>query len=104
MQLPLVHVDLNLEKQLAAVARCVLVELSHQYLARRDGGRIDVRNDSEGRPQFVEVNPLAGLNPEHSDLCFLAGFKGLSYQDLIGLIMESFLKRHPELASRRQAA
>jgi predicted metal-dependent phosphotriesterase family hydrolase len=70
----------------------------------RDGGRIDVRNDSAGRPQFVEVNPLAGLNPEHSDLCFLAGFKGLSYQELIGLILESFLKRHPELAARKAAA
>jgi D-alanine-D-alanine ligase len=69
-----------------------------------DGGRIDVRSDAAGNPQFVEVNPLAGLNPEHSDLCFLAGFKGLSYEQLIGLIMESFLKRHPELAARRQAA
>jgi D-alanine-D-alanine ligase len=70
----------------------------------RDGGRIDVRNDSAHRPQFVEVNPLAGLNPLHSDLCFLAGFKGLSYRELIGLIMDSFLKRHPELSTRRAAA
>jgi D-alanine-D-alanine ligase len=70
----------------------------------RDGGRVDVRSDGAGQPQFLEVNPLAGLNPHHSDLCFLAGFKGLSYQELIGLIMGSFLKRHPELASRRAAA
>ncbi|HXJ02762.1 MAG TPA: hypothetical protein VNH44_16190 [Micropepsaceae bacterium] len=70
----------------------------------RDGGRVDVRSDGQGRPQFLEVNPLAGLNPHHSDLCFLAGFKGLTYQDLIGLILKSFLKRHPELASRRAAA
>ncbi|HMI98191.1 MAG TPA: hypothetical protein VK479_16900 [Micropepsaceae bacterium] len=75
-----------------------------RVLRCRDGGRIDVRNDAAGRPQFVEVNPLAGLNPEHSDLCFLAGFKGLSYQDLIGLILASFLKRHPELAVRKAAA
>jgi len=70
----------------------------------RDGGRIDVRHDAAGNPQFIEVNPLAGLNPEHSDLCFLARFKGLAYQELIGLIMSSFLRRHPELASRRAAA
>jgi D-alanine-D-alanine ligase len=70
----------------------------------RDGGRIDIRSDAEGRPQFIEVNPLAGLNPEHSDLCFLAGFQGLAYQELIGLIMGSFLRRHPQLASRRAAA
>ena len=69
----------------------------------RDGGRVDVRNDSSGKPQFLEVNPLAGLNPEHSDLCFLARFKGLSYQELIGLVMASFLKRHPELAVRAAA-
>ena len=69
----------------------------------RDAGRIDVRNDSRGQPQFLEVNPLAGLNPEHSDLCFLARFKGLSYQELIGLVMASFLKRHPELAVRAAA-
>jgi D-alanine-D-alanine ligase len=75
-----------------------------RVLRCRDGGRIDVRSDGEARPQFLEVNPLAGLNPHHSDLCFLAGFKGLTYQDLIGLIMTSFLKRHPELASRRAAA
>jgi hypothetical protein len=44
------------------------------------------------------------LNPDHSDLCFLAQFKGLAYQELIGLIVDSFLKRYPELASRRTAA
>ena len=70
----------------------------------RDGGRIDIRSDGAGQPQFLEVNPLAGLNQHHSDLCFLARFRGLSYQELIGLIMDSFLKRHPELSSRRAAA
>ena len=70
----------------------------------RDGGRVDIRNDAQGRPQFLEVNPLAGLNPEHSDLCFLARFKGMSYLQLIGLILDSFLKRHPELGAHRAAA
>jgi D-alanine-D-alanine ligase len=70
----------------------------------RDGGRVDTRSDAQGRPHFLEVNPLAGLNPQHSDLCFLARFKGLSYQELIGKIMASFLKRHPELAGRKAAA
>lgn len=70
----------------------------------RDGGRVDIRSDSAGVPNFIEVNPLAGLNPGHSDLCFIARFKGLSHQDLIGLILASFLKRHPELAVHRAAA
>ncbi len=63
----------------------------------RDAGRIDIRNDASGAAQFIEVNPLAGLNPEESDLCFIARFKGLSYRDLIGRILVSFLARHPEL-------
>jgi D-alanine-D-alanine ligase len=63
----------------------------------RDGGRIDVRCDASGRPQFIEVNPLAGLRPEHSDLCLIAGFAGITYQDLIGRIMASFFKRNPQL-------
>jgi len=70
----------------------------------RDGGRVDMRSDGKGRPHFLEVNPLAGLNPTHSDLCFIARFAGLAYQELIGLIMTSFLRRHPELNSRRAAA
>jgi D-alanine-D-alanine ligase len=70
----------------------------------RDGGRVDVRSDGQARPNFIEVNPLAGLNPEHSDLCFIARFQGLNYQELIGLIVASFLKRHPELAKSRVAA
>lgn len=70
----------------------------------RDGGRVDIRCDGEGRPNFIEVNPLAGMTPEWSDLCFIARFKGVSYQELIGLFLASFLKRHPELVSRRAAA
>lgn len=63
----------------------------------RDGGRIDVRCDAQGAPQFIEVNPLAGLRPEHSDLCFIAKYAGLTYDQLIGRIMASFFNRHPEL-------
>ena len=64
----------------------------------RDGGRVDIRSDAQGRPHFVEVNPLAGLNPEKSDLVFLIRFQGLEYRELISRIMQSFLKRNPALA------
>jgi D-alanine-D-alanine ligase len=70
----------------------------------RDGGRIDIRNDANGKPHFIEVNPLAGLRPEYSDMCFIATREGLSYRDLIGRIMTSFLRRYPELEARRAAA
>lgn len=30
----------------------------------RDGGRVDFRLDADGgKPSFLEINPLAGLNP-----------------------------------------
>jgi D-alanine-D-alanine ligase len=70
----------------------------------RDGGRIDIRCDANGQPHFIEVNPIAGLRPEHSDLCFIANYEGVSYRQLIGKIMASFLKRNPALAPRRIAA
>ncbi|MEJ1970413.1 MAG: hypothetical protein WDN03_17565 [Rhizomicrobium sp.] len=68
-----------------------------RVLRCRDGGRIDIRCDAEGRPHFIEVNPLAGLRPEYSDMCFIATREGVSYQALIGKIMASFLKRYPSL-------
>lgn len=59
----------------------------------RDGGRVDVRLDAAGRPSFLEVNPLAGLHPEHSDLPILATQAGIAYRDLIGAIVESAAER-----------
>jgi len=59
----------------------------------RDGGRIDLKMDSTGVPNFIEVNPLAGINPEHSDLPMLAGKKGISFDQLIDTIVKSALKR-----------
>src|SRR5262249_14119898 len=43
----------------------------------RDGGRVDIRNDAKARANFIEVNPLAGLRPDYSDLCFIANFKNI---------------------------
>jgi D-alanine-D-alanine ligase len=63
----------------------------------RDGGRADIRMDRHGNPCFIEVNPLAGIRPGYSDLCFIADFEGLTYQQLIGKFLESFFQRHPEL-------
>jgi len=59
----------------------------------RDAGRVDLRSDAKGIPNFIEVNPLAGLHPEHSDLPILCGKAGISYDQLIGMIMDSALKR-----------
>lgn len=62
-------------------------------LGCRDGGRVDVRMDSDGVANFIEVNPLAGLNYITSDLPIMCGLKGIDFNDLIKWIIESALKR-----------
>ncbi len=62
-------------------------------LGCRDGGRIDIRLDKEDVPNFIEVNPLAGLHPEHSDLPILCMLNGISFSQLMEKIMESALLR-----------
>jgi len=62
-------------------------------LGCRDGGRVDLRSDAAGRPHFLEVNPLAGLHPEHSDLPIMCTLAGIGYDALIGRIVDSALRR-----------
>lgn len=62
-------------------------------LGCRDAGRVDLRSDGNGNPQFIEVNPLAGLHPEHSDLPILCNLRGIPYGELIRRIMGSALDR-----------
>jgi D-alanine-D-alanine ligase len=62
-------------------------------LGCRDAGRIDMRMDEKGILNFMEVNPLAGLNPVHSDLPIIARLNGISYQAIIEEIMISAQKR-----------
>jgi D-alanine-D-alanine ligase len=64
-----------------------------RVLGCRDGGRADVRCDAHGDPQFMEVNPLAGLHPQHSDLPILCTKLGMPYQQLIAQIVGSARKR-----------
>jgi D-alanine-D-alanine ligase len=59
----------------------------------RDAGRIDARCDGEGRPQLIEINPLAGLHPDHSDLPMIATAVGISYLKLIARIVSSAKSR-----------
>jgi D-alanine-D-alanine ligase len=64
-----------------------------RVLGCRDAGRLDLRCDRRGRPQFIEVNPLAGLHPEHSDLPIICGLVGVTFDQLISRIVASAAKR-----------
>jgi len=66
---------------------------SYRVLQCRDAARIDIRCDGKGAPYFLEVNPLPGLHPTHSDLPMIATQEGMSYEELIGTIIDSALKR-----------
>jgi D-alanine-D-alanine ligase len=66
---------------------------AYRALGCRDGGRVDVRSDENANPCFIEANPLAGLHPEISDLAILARLTGLSYDALVGAVVDSALGR-----------
>jgi D-alanine-D-alanine ligase len=59
----------------------------------RDAGRVDIRLDEAGRPSFLEVNPLPGLHPEHSDLVILCRMLGIRFERLLEIILESAASR-----------
>lgn len=67
---------------------------AYRVLCCRDGGRVDIREDEKGEPQFLEINPLPGLHPVDSDLPILARLHGVSYTHLIERIVDSACKRN----------
>jgi D-alanine-D-alanine ligase len=69
-------------------------------LGCRDGGRVELRCDAKGRLNFVEVNPLTGLQ-ETSDLMILGRLMGISYSEIIEQIVASALSRARCLGAKR---
>ncbi len=59
-----------------------------------DACRVDMKADRNGRICFIEANPLAGLNPIHSDLPILSRLNGTVYNSLMEMIMNSARKRY----------
>ena len=58
-----------------------------------DAGRVDLKADRNGKICFIEANPLAGLNPVHSDLPILSRLYGIDYQTLMEMIMKAAIRR-----------
>jgi D-alanine-D-alanine ligase-like ATP-grasp enzyme len=80
--------DAALERE---IAECTTQ--AFKALGCRDGARIDLRLDARGRVHFLECNPLPGLSPGFSDLCVIAEAAGISYVQLIGMILEPAIQR-----------
>jgi D-alanine-D-alanine ligase len=73
---------------------------AYRVLECRDTGRVDIRLDAKGRPAFIEINPLPGIHPTHSDLPMIATQEGMAYEDLIDRIVQSALTRRESVPCR----
>lgn len=73
---------------------------AYRVLECRDTGRVDIRLDAQGRPAFIEMNPLPGLHPTHSDLPMIATQEGMAYEELIRRIVQSALARRESATCR----
>jgi D-alanine-D-alanine ligase len=83
---------LPLSDDIAEECKAVAVK-AWRALDAVDGGRIDVKADRNGKICFIEANPLAGLNPVHSDLPILARMYNIEYQKLLEMILSAAIKR-----------
>lgn len=88
----LVHYELVRDSKIINEAFDVALK-AYVALECRDAGRVDLRTNAQGKLEFIEINPLAGLNPTHSDLPMLCEKAGMPYLSLIGSIVESASKR-----------
>jgi len=87
------RIEYRLAEDEAAIAAAKTALAAWRGLGCRDGGRVDLRADSNGVPNFIELNPLAGLRPGHSDLPILCELAGMPYRELISGIVRSVLRR-----------
>ena len=64
-----------------------------ETLGCRDFARLDFRVSSDGRPYFLEINPLPGLGA-HSDLVIMAIRMGWRHEELIGAVLKAAVLRY----------
>ncbi|MCX6815080.1 MAG: ATP-grasp domain-containing protein [Candidatus Aenigmarchaeota archaeon] len=85
----------EIPKELKNQIKRVCLE-AYKALGCRDFCRIDLRLDSKGVPNILEVNALAGLIPdpkENSRFPKAAYTAGMTYNQIIGRILEEGIKR-----------
>ncbi|MFT5429410.1 MAG: D-alanine-D-alanine ligase [Myxococcota bacterium] len=86
------QVPANIDAELAERIRQVALT-SFEALGCRDVGRVDVRLNGAGEPNFIECNPLPGLSPGFSDLCVAAAAADMSHGALIARILSPAVRR-----------
>jgi D-alanine-D-alanine ligase len=72
-------------------------------LGCRDLARADFMLDAEGRPTFLEVNPLPSLSPAKAVYPLQARAAGIAYDELIARVIEAAVRRTRAGAARGPA-
>lgn len=70
---------------------------AYRALNCRDWSRIDVRLDSNGKPNILEINPLPGILPnpdDNSSFPKAARAAGMGYDQLINSVLDIAMKRN----------
>ena len=68
----------------------------YNALGCKDFARIDFRLSQYNELNFLEINPLAGLTPDYSDLPMIAEKCGINYESLISMIISTAIKRYSD--------
>ncbi|MDP8236254.1 MAG: P1 family peptidase [Candidatus Erginobacter occultus] len=76
------------EKAVLTMARRVF-----EVMTCPDMGRVDIRLRDDGRPYFIELNPLPSLHPDAS-LMRAAAARGLTFKEVLRLIIRSAARRY----------
>jgi D-alanine-D-alanine ligase len=66
---------------------------AYRGIGCRDIARVDMKTDENGVPNFMEINPIPGLHPTHSDFPMIASFKNIEYRQLMNSIIQTVLNR-----------
>lgn len=85
-------IDSGLQREIETVCRDAF-----NVLDIKDWCRIDIRLDSNGKPNILELNPLPGILPDpKSNSCFpkAARAAGMDYDKLINTVLDAACKRH----------
>lgn len=71
----------------------------HVHMGCVDFSRSDFKIDADGKPYFLEVNPRPGLT-ENGPYETCAKTLGMTYAQAVGEIINSAIKRYPQLQSK----
>ncbi len=82
--------------RLSATAEAAVMNMARKVfdvMSCPDMGRVDIRLRKDGKPFFIELNPLPSLHPEAS-MMTAAGARGLSFREILRLIIRSAARRY----------